>query len=209
MGALWPRRIYCEAMRGATVALLAAALLAAQARPVAAGGGAAALGAAYRAFAGGDYRKARTLAAKIDRAAVKNKDYVAYLAAQSAYLSGDLEAALRELQPLAADKGSRFRAWAAWRVADTQWALGRKADARKSYTALIKGAGTGDEALAKYRVAEADAAGGKTAAAVRGLQALRREHPGSIFDAVASSRLVELGGARADDLDAGAHIARA
>ncbi|HUS63135.1 MAG TPA: transglycosylase SLT domain-containing protein [Kofleriaceae bacterium] len=196
-------------MRGATVALLTAALIASVARPAAAGGGAAALGAAYRAFAGGDYRKARALAAKIDRGAVKNKDYVAYLAAQSAYLSGDLEAALRELQPLAADKSSRFRAWAAWRVADTQWALGRRADARKSYTALIKGQGSGDEALAKYRVAEADAAAGKTAAAVRALQALRREHPGHMLDAVAATRLIELGGARADDLDAGAHIARA
>jgi soluble lytic murein transglycosylase len=205
-------RIYFDAVRGATIGIAVAALLCALAPRATAGpGGAAALGAAYRAFADGDYRKARALTKKIDRAAVRNKDYVAYLAAQSAYLTGDLEAALAELKPLAADKASRFRSWAAWRAADTQWALGRKADARASYTVLIAkgGAGGGDEALAKFRVAEADAAAGKTSAAVRGLQALRRDHPGHMLDEIAAARLVELGGARAADLDAAAHIARA
>src|SRR5436190_23755929 len=111
--------VYFQPVRRAMTAWAVALVLTATGagRAAAGGGGAAALGAAYRAFSEGDYRRALSLARKIDRAAVKNRDYVAYLAAQSAYLVGDLDGALRELEALATAKDSRFRGWAAWRVA--------------------------------------------------------------------------------------------
>ena len=171
---------------------------------------AAQLGAAYRAFDDGEYAKALKLARAIDRTRVRNADYVAYLAGQSAFLIGDLEGALRDFERLAADSSSRFRSWAAWRVADCLWQLGRIAPARAAYSTLLaRDVGGGDRAVAKLRLAEADARAGKTAAAIRGLQDLRKDHPGHMLDAVAAGRLEELGGPKAARLEVPDRIARA
>ena len=168
------------------------------------------LGAAYRAFEAGEYARALKLARAIDRARVRNGDYVAYLAGQSAFLVGDLDGALRDFELLAADAGSRFRSWAAWRVADCLWQLGRIAPARSAYgTLLARDVAGGDRALARFRLAEADARTGRTAAAVRGFQDVRKDHPGHMLDAVAAERLEELGGPRAARLDVSDRIARA
>jgi len=168
------------------------------------------LGAAYRAFADGEYQKALKLARGIDRARVRNADYVAYLAGQSAFLVGDLEGALRDFQSLAAAGESRFKGWAAWRVADCLWQLGRIDPARKAYASLVaRDAAGGDRALARFRMAEADARAGKTAAALRGFKDLRQQHPGHMLDAVAAVRLEELGGPRAARLEVSDRIERA
>jgi len=172
--------------------------------------GAAALGAAYRAFADGKYRKALTLARKIDRKHVVSRDYVAYIAAQSAALSGEPEAALDELRALARDKDSRFRSWASWRLADCLWQLGRTEDARAAYADLLAhDTRSGDPAIARFRVAEADARAGRKEAAVRGFVGLRMRHPGHMLEAAATDRLFELGGAAAAALSAQQRIARA
>ena len=168
------------------------------------------LGAAYRAFEAGEYRRALKLARAIDRLRVKNRDYVAYLAGQSAFLVGDFEGALRDFEHLAADSGSRFRSWAAWRVADCLWQLGRIAPARAAYsTLLVRDVGAGDRAVARFRLAEADARAGKTAAAIRGFQELRKDHPGHMLDAAAALRLEEIGGARAARLEVPERMDRA
>src|SRR5688500_443893 len=101
-----PSAVYFQAVRRATTLALAltAALLASLGHAGtahAAPRGAAALGAAYRAFSDGDYRKALTLARRIDRSKVVSDDYVAYLVAQSAALVGEPGAALSELRQLA------------------------------------------------------------------------------------------------------------
>jgi soluble lytic murein transglycosylase len=168
------------------------------------------LGAAYRAFADGEYAKALKIARAIDRGKVKNGDYVAYLAGQSAFLVGQSESALRDFQLLAASKESRFRSWAAWRVADCLWQLGRIEPARQAYGQLLaRDVGGGDKAIARFRMAEADARAGKTAAAVRGFQQLRKLHPGHMLDAVAAERLEELGGPSAARLEVSDRLARA
>jgi len=197
----------------ALVVALSAALLAgplAQRPAHAAGRGAAALGAAYRAFADGDYRRALTLARRIDRGRVVSKDYVAYMVAQSASLVGEPEVALAELRALADDRSSRFRGWASWRAADCLWQLGRIEDARAAYAELIeRDTRSGDPALARFRLAEADARAGRRDAALRGFTTVRMRHPGHSLERIATDRLFELGGEAAVQLTAAQHIARA
>ena len=211
----WQRRggrIYFLTVRRATTALLAAlAALACLAAPAAARPARGGLGGAYRAFSAGDYPTALRLARAIDRSKVQNVDYVAYLAAQSAYLTGDLTGALRELEGLAKTRGSRYASWAAWRAADCLWQLGRHEDAKKAYAALLarRGSPTGDPALARFRMAEADARAGRTAAAIKGFQALRLSNPGHVLEGQAAARLHELGGAAAAALSPQQRIDRA
>ena len=190
------------------LSVVLAAALAPPAR--AASRGAAALGAAYRAFTAGDYRRALTLARKIERSRVVSRDYVSYLVAQSAALVGENDTALAELRGLAADKSSRFRAWAAWRAADCLWQLGRLEDARAAYAELIeKDTRSGDPAVARFRIAEADAHARRTDAALRGFIAVRLRHPGHVLERAAEDRLFELGGEAATRLSAAQRIARA
>ena len=202
-------------MRRATTLVLAlSAALFASLGPAgtadAAGRGAAALGAAYRAFADGDYHKALTLARRVDRSKVVSDDYVAYLVAQSAALVGEPAAALSELRELAGDKSSRFRSWARWRAADVMWQLGRLDDARAAYAELLDDRSrSGDDALARFRMAEADARAGRRDAALRGFTSVRMRHPGHSLEQDATDRLFQLGGADAVKLDAGQRIARA
>lgn len=206
-------------MRRATSAALAlscavaAAVVCSRPRPVQArrSRGAAALGAAYRAFEDGQYRRALTLARKIDRAAIENDDYAAYIEAQSAYLEGDYSLALAQLKTLASDRGSRFRAWAEWRVADCLWQLGRVDDARSAYAGLVAhgSSSVGDPAVARYRMAEADARAGRTQDAIRELTDLRIHSPASVLEPLATRRLLALGGPQAAQLTASQHISRA
>ena len=201
-------------MRRATTVVLALAIASLSpvlARsPAHADKGAAALGAAYRAFTAGDYRRALSLARRIKRSRVENADYVAYMVAQSAALVGEHDEALAELRGLADDKGSRFRSWAAWRAADCLWQLGRVEDARAAYTELLeRDTGSGDPAMARFRIAEADARAGRGEAAVRGFTAVRMRHPGHMLEQAAAGRLHELGGAKAAALTAAQRIARA
>jgi soluble lytic murein transglycosylase len=206
-----PSAVYFQAVRRATAVIPALALtVAALAGPASAGRGATQLGAAYRAFSDGDYRRALTLARRIDRRRVVSKDYVAYLVAQSAALVGEPDVALGELRDLANDKSSRFRAWAGWRAADCLWQLGRFEDARAAYAELLDdGTRAGDPAVARFRMAEADARAGRTDAAVRGFGSVRMRHPGHVLDQAAADRLFELGGAAAVQLSAAQRIARA
>ncbi|HYU15607.1 MAG TPA: transglycosylase SLT domain-containing protein, partial [Candidatus Acidoferrum sp.] len=139
-----------------------------------------------------------------------SRDYVAYLVAQSAALAGDPETALPELRALAEDRNSRFHDWAAWRAADCLWQLGRVADARAAYAGLLgHDARAGDPAVARFRIAEADARAGNTESAVQGFTALRMSHPGHALEPAAEARLAQLGGEAAMKLGAAQRISRA
>ncbi len=201
-------------MRRATAVvpwLVALALFLTAAPPArAASRGAAALGAAYKAFSAGDYRKALTLARRIDRKKVENRDYVAYLVAQSALMAGEPAVALDELRELEGDKNSRVRGWAGWRLADCLWQMGKLDDARTAYGELVeRSTRGGDPALARFRIAEADARAGRADAAVRGFTAVRMRHPGHMLERAATDRLFELRGEAAVVLSPAQRIARA
>ncbi|HUH04370.1 MAG TPA: hypothetical protein VML75_20375, partial [Kofleriaceae bacterium] len=58
------------------------------------------LGRAHRAFEQGDYADALVLARSVDRKALVNDDYALYIEAQSAYLTGETQAALTAFRAL-------------------------------------------------------------------------------------------------------------
>lgn len=157
---------------------------------------AADLGQAYRAFEAGDYRRAHDLAAAIDRDDLVNDDYALYLLAQSAYLLGEFEEAIRWFRALDRERGSRFRSVTDWRIADSLWQLGRHTKARGAYQKLVRRKGDeGDRGVARFRIAESYARGGDNDRAIRELERYQRDHPGHVFSARAQGRLLELVGA--------------
>jgi soluble lytic murein transglycosylase len=167
-----------------------------------------ALGAAWRAFESGDFDKALGLGRAIDRKKAINADYVTYLVAQSAMLAGEPAAALVEFRKLAALRGSRFRAVADWRVADCLWETGDLEKAVADYRKLVAGGGrVGDQALARFRIAEAAARAGRKDAAIEAFAALRTGFPRHPLEAQAARRIRELGGD--DGLTSAQRLARA
>lgn len=172
------------------------------------------LGQAYRAFGDQDFAKAYQLASKIDRARLVNDDYGLYVLAQSAALSGKYPVALEHFRALAKQSGSRFRARAQWRIADCLWALGRLSEAQRAYRKRIDAARdqrrpAGDVALARLRIAQADARRGKRSAAIRGLREFLLTHPAHPLLDEATDQLRALGGDKATRLSARDRIARA
>src|SRR5262245_35478496 len=100
---MMPRPVYFQVVRRATSIVFALALAgslllggALAGAADAASRSASALGAAYRAFSAGDYRRALSLARRIERSRVVSRDYVSYLVAQSAAMVGDDATALPE-----------------------------------------------------------------------------------------------------------------
>ncbi len=134
--------------------------------PAPAKGAAARLGAAHEAFRDGRYDAALKLALPLATdGRVRNTDYALYIAAQSAFFTGDFSRALELFGRLAGQKASRFAALAPWRAADSLWELGRAEASRAAYAKLLGKPG-GDDAVARYRIGEAHAAAGKTGAAL-------------------------------------------
>lgn len=170
-----------------------------------------ALGEAWRAFADGDYTGARARADAIDLDAVDNDDYVLYLRAQSAFLTGELATARNTFRQLERHKGSRFRSLARWRLADCDWELGAVQSARKRYLKLVAGddRAAGDVGVARFRIAEAEARRHRNRAAVRAFARFRIDYPAHPLAERASRRLVELAGPTAAELDDDDRIERA
>jgi len=154
----------------------------------------ATLGRANLAYRAGDFATTFTLASSLEAATLRNRDYAVYLAAQAAFLLGDRDRALPRFRKLAGAGASRFRAIAAWRVADCLWDLGKTDAARKDYERLSGAAdAAGDRGVAIYRIGEAWAAGGQKAKAAAAWRRLTLELPAHPLAARAFARLGELG----------------
>lgn len=165
----------------------------------------AALGQAWTAYQAGDFVRARALAAPLAHARLLAKDHAAYIAAQAAFFAGDRKTALAAFRELAARKGSRFAAGAAWRIADCLFELGRTDDARARYAALLGKPG-GDDGVAHFRIALADAEAARTSRAHAGWRRLVVDLPAH---PLADAALERLAAAGAPPLDAAERITRA
>jgi soluble lytic murein transglycosylase len=116
---------------------------------------------ALTAFRRGDYpTAARTLSAP-GNALAKNPDYRLHFLAESYFYLGAYAKARASFATLARIRDSRFAAIAPWRVADCLWMEDRHQDAAAAYRKLSQRK-EGDVALARFRIAEAQA---ETAAA--------------------------------------------
>ncbi len=185
------------------------------AAPAHAGPAAKTLGDAFRALERGDHEVALKLGQELDRGAtLRNPDYADYVVAQSALLSGHYKLAAKRFRDLAKNGKSRFQAVAKWRLADADWALRRTETARKAYEKLVKAeAGkrkknrTGDLAVARFRIGEANATRKRKAAAIDAFRTVLSRHPAHPLAARARDRLRQLGAP--DDLTPSQRIARA
>jgi soluble lytic murein transglycosylase len=117
------------------------------------------LGQAFFALEIGNHELAYRIASKLQAQKFVNPDYVHYVAGQSAFALGQLDAALERFEILRGMRDSRFQRWAAWRAADIQFQLGRIKAAREAYWDLVNQAGNRpdeDVGLARFRIAMAD-----------------------------------------------------
>lgn len=91
----------------------------------------------YRAFSAGRYAES---AGTLDRLAPRlprSRDYVLFLAGESAFYAGRAQRARALFEELARAKSSRLAAVGAWRAGDCLWAEGRKAEAVAAYRKLL------------------------------------------------------------------------
>lgn len=191
----------------ASLVLVLVMLLGGSAR---AGDSAVLLGRAQRAFEKAEYADALALARRVDRRKLVNDDYALYIEAQSAYLTGDLPAAVAAYRTLGKAGGSKFRSLVPWRIADCQWELGQRQTARTAYERLLKkDAGAAEVTVARYRIALANLERKKASLARSQLRALLIEHPSHPLIPEIEAALRRLGGDDAVALDAGDRIERA
>ena len=119
------------------------------------------LGRGFRSYRAGDYHAAIATLAPLPGRGLRNEDWALYLLAESEFYDGDYPAARRHFERLATLKTSgRPRELAPWRVADCLWMAGERVSAAAAYGKLLKrGGGTfGDAAVARFRLAEVEAA---------------------------------------------------
>lgn len=152
----------------------------------------AALGKAWTAYRAGDFAAALELAEPLVGATLRNSDYALYLAGEAAYLTGDRARARPHFAALAKQAGSRFKALAAWRLADCDWDLGKTDAARKAYAKLIGSPG-GDSTVARFRIAEADLAAKHTDAALAAYRRIALDDPAHPLANVSIDRLAAAG----------------
>jgi soluble lytic murein transglycosylase len=139
---------------------------------------AAELGRGYAAYRAGAYHDAaRALHAALDQQ-VLNPEWAAFLLGESEFYDGDYREAAQAFERAAHAHGGRPAAMAPFRIADCLWMQGDSAGAAKAYGRLLKKAtaGSGDVALARFRIAEALAAR-DPAAAERQFLSVAREFP--------------------------------
>ncbi len=154
------------------------------------------LGAAFRAYDGGDLEAARRAVRALDDGALLNRDYALFIRGQVALLAGDAGAATTAFTALASIKGSRFARKVPWRLADARWAGGDRAGAAAAYRTLLASPGADDHAdlgAVKLRLAEVAAARGK-AAGVAAYRELLLDHPGHPLAEPAAAAARALGG---------------
>lgn len=155
-----------------------------------------ALGEAYRAYIAGDYARAARVAGQVKPSTLRNPDYLLFVRAQSAFVAGKIDEALRDFDQLSQLASSRFAERARWRRADCLWELGKIMEARDVYRDLLrsKPSRSIDPALARFRLADAAAREGRKVAAIGALRSWRSQHPGHPLELKVIERLRELGG---------------
>ncbi len=164
------------------------------ARPARAGA-AEDLGEAFRAYDAGELTRARSLVARIDDKALRNRDYLYWLRGTVALRAGDPAAARAAFERLGKLAGSRFAREVPWRLADAAWDAGDRAGAARRYAQLLEAKDAGrapaDLGTARFRIAETRTG----AAAAAAYRRFLLEHPAHPLAARADRRLAELGGA--------------
>src|SRR5262245_41021086 len=165
----------------------------AKAGPVKAPTQALARGAAL--VAEGDYAAARATLLPLRDARHQAHDYLLYYLGQAAYYAGDRPTALDAFHRLALWKDSRLAPVAAWREADTLYAMGRGTEAARTYENLRKrGVPGGEPAVAEAHMAEAAAQAGRKDVALAVFRRLFVEHPTHPLADEALRRMQELAG---------------
>ncbi len=160
----------------------------------------------YKLFLDGDYLEARKQLDQIELAKLHNRDYALYLLGQSELMSGEAGAAHMHFQTLAVTPG-RFHELARWRLADCDYALGKKPEAAKQYEALLPSANDLVEpAVARYRIAEAQEERGAKDAAIG---SYRKVYVGEPMHPLAERALERLQALGAGEITPSDRIARA
>jgi soluble lytic murein transglycosylase len=112
---------------------------------------------ALAAFREGDYVQAARVLPGLAGALPRNHDYYLYFLAESQFYVGDYGKAASTFAELARRRDSRFAELAPWRSADCQWMQGKREAAAASYRKLVGGKSQGDQAVARFRIAEVQA----------------------------------------------------
>ncbi len=151
------------------------------------------LGAAYRAYDGGDLAAAQAEIAKVDAKELGPvRDHVLWLRGMVALRTGELASAAAAFEALRDESGTPFAREVPWRLADVAWAKGDRAAAAKAYAKLVTAetAGdVGDVGTAKFRIAETKTG----ASAITAYRAVVLEHPSHPLARRALAKLAELG----------------
>ena len=175
-------------------------------RPTAPASAVERLGRGYKLFLEGEYEAAARELAPIDPKTMHAPDYVLYLLATSELLTDEPKAARAHFAQLA-QLPSRFSVLARWRVADCDWDAGDLETARKEYEAALPSTNDlVDPALARFRIAEALAKKGQTAAA---LAMYRKVYVGEPLHPLAELALTRLTDGKAPPITPDERIARA
>ena len=113
---------------------------------------------AMSAFRAGDYDKAAHAFASLGEALPKNHDYTLYFLGESEFYAGAYAKAEAAFVELGKQHDSRFAGMAPARVADCLWMQGRREEAAKAYRKLLSAKGSFDAAVARFRIADVEAA---------------------------------------------------
>lgn len=109
------------------------------------------------AFHAGDYARAARVLPALGDALPRNRDYYLYFLGESQFYAGFYAKAGATFSELGKVRDSRFAAVAPWRAADCLWMEDKRAEAAAAYRKLLAGKSAADAAVARFRVAEAQA----------------------------------------------------
>lgn len=182
--------------------LLIVSLLAGPAAPKARGAAdpVAALGVGVRAARAGQHAQAVAALQRALAGNLKNRDYALFFLGEALAAQKQVPDALRRFESVAGERGSRFAARAAWRMADVQWEAGDRAAAVRRYQKLLASKTPGgDRASAWMRAGEFALARGERARATQAFETVMVDFPTHPLAAEAESRLAALDPAPADD----------
>ncbi len=112
---------------------------------------------ALSAFRAGDYEESARALPGLGDALPKNKDYYLYFLGESQFYAGAYAKARTAFSELGKQRDSRFAAAAPARVADCLWMDGKHEEAAGAYRKLLGGKPAFDQAVARFRMAEAQA----------------------------------------------------
>jgi soluble lytic murein transglycosylase len=129
---------------------------------------------AVTAFRAGEYDSAARALPALGDALPENRDYYLYFLGESQFYAGAHAKARAVFAELSKHHDSRFAAWASARIADCLWMEDKREEAASAYRKLLGGKPTFDQAVARFRVAEAQAAAATGAKAAKVAEATAR-----------------------------------